>query len=226
MKENNETTKTSYTFAGRWPIAGALAGLMQFSGMAWAWDVSGVWNVTVQTRTDVVPIRAPGLIPDHTVSIADDTYSFYDDGSFSTYGIDGGWTQNKSQYTVVTNAMDLENQFRDSLKQSEPGIVINQLKLLSRKISGNELDNGIWGIEKYEYKIDSEFDGYRDVIRLVITSNVAGYPQVEEAAAAGMKQLAKSSAQRSDVASKRSPAIDAAVNAVVEHMKRRGAQAQ
>lgn len=224
MKSKNAYSKPKQPVGQSWPKALALGGMMLFSSLAAAWDVSGNWNVTVLTRTDVVPIKAPGLIPEHTVAIADDTYTFYDDGAFSTYGVEGWWTQRKSQYSISVNAMDLENQFRQSLRDAEPGIVIHQLKLLSRKLSGNELDNGIWGVEKFEYRIDSTFDGYRDVVKLVITSNVAGKPRFASSAA---KKLASGIAvQKVDTVEKRSPAVDAAVNALVAHMKRRGGPAQ
>lgn len=218
MNKNNKITTKAYGMTGRRACASVVAGLLQFNGLAWAKDVSGVWDVTVITRTDVVPIKAPGLIPEHTVSITDDTYTFSGDGSFTSFGVDGWWTQRKSQYTVSLNAMDLESQFRDSLQQAEPGIVIYQLKLLSRKLSGNQLDNGIWGVEKYEYKIDSFYNGYRDVIKLAITSNIAGQAQV---AAVAIKPSAGLALQMAEVADKRSPAIDGAVKALVAHLKRR-----
>lgn len=229
MNRKNTAVQSKSSFT-RWPLALVAAGLLQFSSVANAWDVSGIWDVTVLTRTDVVPIKAPGLIPEHTVSIADDTYTFSRDGRFETYGIDGWWTQKRSQYNISVTPYELESQFRDSLQQAEPGIVIYQLKLLSRKLSGSafenklddELDDGLWGVEKYEYKIDSAYDGFRDVIKLVITSNVAGKPK----ASAAKKLPSGVAAATVGSDAKRSPVVDAAVKAVVQHMRQRSAQTQ
>lgn len=205
--------------------ATVLTALLPTAALAQTYDVTGIWDVTVLTRTDLVPLRQTGVIPEHTVKVADDTYQFNNDGSFTTTDIDGRWSMYKSQYGIATSAYDLENQFRDNLVQNEPGIIINSLKLLSRKMLGNQLDNGIWGTEKFEYKIDSSLNGYRDVVKLSYTTNVAGKLQVASAAAMKPSSVAGAVPQATSQP-KRGGAMDAAVDTLLQHLRNQGRPAQ
>lgn len=224
---NNESTKTNAitSIARRWALACAVIGLIPGIGQADVWDT--IWDITGVSRSDVTAIKAPGMIPEHTVDIFDDSYNFNADGTFPILGVNAGWTQKTSkgqtQYSVSFDqydVVDLENIYRDKLEKSDPNITVHQVKLLSRKVAGSELDNGIWGTERYEYKVDSSLNGFRDVVRVVQFVQVAGYKHV--AAPAGILKAAKAAG----VEPKRSDAMDAAVSAVVQHMRKRSAAAQ
>ena len=181
----------------------------------WA-DVTGGWDTTALTRIDVTPIKAPGLQPAHKVEIYDGSYNFDGDFGFSAGDIQGRWQQRKTKYSVNVNRANLESQFRASLEQSSSGIFINELKLVKSSLTGNELDDGIWGTEKYEYKVDSTLGSVRDVIRIVMTVQVAGHPQTQATKAISSKGMA---IQSVDAKSERNPAIDAAVAIVLGRLK-------
>lgn len=200
-------------FSGRsWFLTAAVAAL-PCTGFA---DVTGVWDTTALIRTDVTPIKAPGLQPEHRVEIYDGNYTFDADTGFNADDIHGSWKQVKKKYTVKVNRANLESQFRSSLEESSPDIFIKELRLVKSSLSGYQLDDGIWGTEKFEYKIDSTLDGYRDVIRLVMTVQVAGHPQVQETA----ESIGKSYAVQSIGAKpERNPGIDAAVTTVLRRLK-------
>lgn len=186
-------------------------------------DVTGVWDTTALTRIDVTPIRAPGLQPGHRVKIYDGNYTFDADTGFNADDIHGTWKQSKKQYTVKINRANLESQFRSSLEENSPGIFIRELRLVKSSLTGYQLDDGIWGTEKYEYKVDSTLDGFRDVIRLVMTVQVAGHPQAQDAS----ESLSKSFAiQAVDAKPERNPAIDAAVATVLRRLKQQNASDQ
>jgi hypothetical protein len=180
----------------------------------WA-DVTGGWDTTALTRIDVTPIKAPGLQPEHRVEIYDGSYTFDADFGFSAGDIQGRWQQRKTKYTVNVNRANLESQFRESLEENSPGIDV-KVKLLKITLTGNQLDDGIWGTEKYEYRVDSTLDGFRDVIRIVMTVQVAGHPQSQSTNAISSKSLA---IQAVDAKSERNPAIDAAVATVLRRLK-------
>ncbi len=180
----------------------------------WA-DVTGGWDTTALTRIDVTPIKAPGLQPEHRVEIYDGSYTFDGDFGFSAGDIQGRWQQRKTKYTVNVNRANLESQFRESLEENSPGIDV-KVKLLKITLTGNQLDDGIWGTEKYEYRVDSTLDGFRDVIRIVMTVQVAGHPQSQSTNAISSKSLA---IQAVDAKSERNPAIDAAVATVLRRLK-------
>lgn len=245
---NNKNTVIKKPGAARrpWILACAMAGLLPGVGRADVYDTA--WDVTGVSRIDVTAIKAPGLIPEHTVNIFDDSYTFAPSG-FQTFGVKDGhgvttfiindayWsekiTRKQTQYTVKLDQVDalaLENQFKKTLKEQEPTIDIYQLKLLSSKLTGYELDNGIWGSERYEYKIDSELDGFHDVVRLVRSTQLAGYPQATPTptptpAPGGMKANI-SAVQAADQKPARSSSFDAAAAAVLKHMRQRGMSAQ
>jgi hypothetical protein len=187
----------------------------------WA-DVTGGWDTTALTRIDVTPIKAPGLQPEHRVEINDGSYTFDADFGFSAGDIQGRWQQRKSKYTVNVNRANLESQFRKSLEENSPGIIVT-VKLLKSSLTGNQLDDGIWGTEKYEYKVDSTLDGVRDVIRLVMTVQVAGHPQTQATNMISSKSMA---IQSVDAKSERNPAIDAAVATVLRRLKQQNAMEQ
>jgi len=238
---NNKIELKLFKLRGRyWLLACALSGLLPGVGQADVYDTS--WDVTGVSRIDVTAIRAPGMIPKHNVNIFDDTYTFAPSG-FTSYGVDDGnngtktiindayWSQKitkkQKQYTVKLNAVDalaLENQFKENLQADEPGIVIYQIKLISGKLTGVELDNGIWGSERFEYKVDSELDGFHDVVRVVRTTQLAGYPHAT-LTAAGLT-AGVSAAQAPAGNHPRSSAVAAEVNAVLQHMRKRGTSAQ
>jgi|GEM_PF-2800031 len=180
----------------------------------WA-DVTGGWDTTALTRIDVTPIKAPGLQPEHRVEIYDGSYTFDGDFGFSAGDIQGRWQQRKTKYTVNVNRANLESQFRESLEENSPGIDV-KVKLLKITLTGNQLDDGIWGTEKYEYRVDSTLDGFRDVIRIVMTVQVAGHPQSQSTNAISSKSLAIRS---EDAKSERNPAIEAAVATVLRRLK-------
>jgi hypothetical protein len=186
-------------------------------------DVTGRWDTTALTRIDVTPIKAPGLRPEHRVEIYDGSYTFDGDFGFSAGDIQGRWQQRKSKYTVDVNRANLESQFRKSLEENSPGIYIKELKLVKRSLTGNQLDDGIWGTEKFEYKIDSTLDGFRDVIRLVMTVQVAGHPQTQATNMISSKSMA---IQSVDAKSERNPAIDAAVATVLRRLKQQNSMEQ
>jgi hypothetical protein len=246
MNNKNTTIKKPGAAVRQWVWVCTVAALLPGVGRS---DVSDtVWDVTGVSRIDVTAIKAPGLIPGHTVDIFDDSYTFAPSG-FKTIGVDDGnggttfiindayWTQKitkkQTQYTVKLDQVDalaLENQFKETLKKNDPTIVIYQLKLLSGKLTGYELDNGIWGSERYEYKIDSELDGYHDVVRLVRSTQLAGYPQATPTPTptptpGGMKASA-SAVPVTDQKPARSAGFDAAAAAVLKHMRQRGTSAQ
>lgn len=218
MNHKNAGIKSSNSVAKNWILAIAIAGLLP--GMAMA-EVAGVWDTTALTRIDVTPIKAPGLIPEHSVEISEGNYNFNAGNSFNAADINGTWKQRKNQYTVTVNRSELESQFRTSLQTNDPNILINQLKLVKSSFSGYELDNGIWGSERFEYKIDTTLDGYRDVIRLVMTVQVAGYPHSEAAAGVGAKSFAAIS---DTIQPQHNTAIDTAVAAVLKHLKQRSSR--
>lgn len=235
MNNKSTTIKKPGAALRPWVLAGAMVALLPGLGRADVYDT--VWDVTGVSRADITAIKAPGLIPERTVDIFDDTYTFAPSG-FATFGInDAYWrqtiTKKQTQYTVKLDQVDalaLENQFKETLKKQEPTIEIYQLKLISSKLTGYELDNGIWGTERYEYKVDSELDGKRDVIRLVRSTQLAGYPQATPTptptpAPGGMKANI-SAAQATDQKPARSSSFDAAAAAVLKHMRQLGTSAQ
>ncbi len=192
-----------------------LAGLF-LPGMVQA-RVTGIWDTTGLTRIDIVAINGPGVRPEHTVEIADGSYTFGKRGNFRAGDISGLWQQQKTQYTVRVNRLALENKFRKGLEQT-PGLIVNQVKLLKSRLSGNQLDNGIWGSERYEYSIDTSMEGRREVIRLVMTVNIAGHarpktlPQATSQAAFDGPTIAASPVPNSH--------ITTAVSALVNHLHR------
>ena len=221
MNHHNQSEKSERS-AVNWLLALAALVLMPLVASA---TVVGDWDVTVLIRTDVTPIRvAPGFIPEHSVDSFNDTYSFTNSG-FRTSGINNApWVQSKGKYTVSLdfyNVQDLEQQFRDSIHELNSNIEIRQLKLVSRKLTGYELDNGLWGSERYEYRIDSCLD-YCEVVKVVQTLQIVGLEPKANAAA----KVAGFSAQNAETKSTRSGAVDAAVDAVLKHMRRQGAAAQ
>ncbi len=202
-------------------VSRALTLIFTFAGLSPSMvqaQVTGVWDTTGLTRIDIAAINAPDVRPEHTVEIADGSYTFGKRGGFRAGDISGMWQEQKTQYTVRVNRLALENQFREGLEQT-PGLIVNQIKLLKSKLSGNELDNGIWGSESYEYSIDTSMEGRREVIRLVMTVNIAGHarsktrPQAtNQAAIAGPAAIAASPVRNSH--------IPTAVSAVVNHLHR------
>lgn len=174
-------------------------------------QVTGAWNTTGLTRTDVTPIKAPGLQPEHTVDIADSSYNFKVDTRFVAGDITGTWKQRKNQYTIIPNRLGLENLFRQSLENQ--GLIVHQIKMVKSRLIGNQLDNGIWGSESYEYKLDTTnpATGFRDVIRLVQTVKVAGRRPAENTA-----KKATVTPDASDLPA-HSP-LDAAADAVIRYM--------
>ncbi len=202
-----------------WVLTCAIAGFCADTALA---DLAGAWKTTALSRVDVTPINAPGLIPEHRVAVYDGQYTFYDDGSFNAEQIDSTWRQKKKQYTVKVNRFSLENQFRESLRAEAPGIEIRHLKLVKSSFTGYELDDGIWGSEQYEYKIDTVFEGYHDIYRLVMTLRVAGKPDTGEAETAARTFAV----QNADVQPVHNTAIDQAVAAVLTHIKQRKLAAQ
>lgn len=179
--------------------------------------VTGVWDTTGLTRIDIAPINAPGLRPEHIVEIADGSYTFGKQGAFRAGDISGRWQQRKTQYTIRVNRLALENQFREGLEQT-PGLIVNRVKLLKSNLSGNELDNGIWGSERYEYSIDTSMEGHREVIRLVMTVNIAGHARSKTLRqAANQAAFAGSAVAVSPV---RNSHITTAVSAILNHLHR------
>ncbi len=174
-------------------------------------QVTGVWNTTGLTRIDVYAIKAPGLRPEHTVDIADSTYNFNVDTGFVSGDIVGTWRQRGSQYTIRANRLALENLFRQSLESQ--GLFVKQVQLFKSKLLGNQLDNGIWGSESYEYWIDStDSAGRRVVLRLVMTVKVAGLRPVKaNAAKSASAKAALSSSPKHNV-------LDAAATAVLKYL--------
>lgn len=140
-------------------------------GLAMA-QVTGLWNTTGLTRVDVTAIQAPGLVSEHTVEVADSTYQFNVNGDFVAGDISGKWFQRKNQYNVAVDHIALENQYRQSLEKTS-GMVVNQVKLVKSKLAGSQLDNGLWGGESYEYRIDTSLNGRREVLKVLMTLNVA-----------------------------------------------------
>ncbi|MCX7096789.1 MAG: hypothetical protein NTV43_02655 [Methylococcales bacterium] len=153
-------------------------------------QVTGIWDTTALTRFDVTAIKAPGLVPEHSVSIADGAYEFGVNGHFTAGEISGVWRQKNSNYMVTADRFALENQYRLAL-ESTPGMIVKQVKLLNSKLAGSQLDNGIWGSERYEYKIDISLNGRREVLRVVMASNVAGHQRLSnQAKASGIQAMA------------------------------------
>lgn len=185
--------------------------------------ITGIWNTTALTRVDITAIRAPGLIPEHTVDIADGSYEFGNYGDFNAGDISGFWQQKRNQYSIAVNRYALEDQFRTSLEQT-PGLIVNQVKLLKIKLTGNELDDGIWGSESYEYRIDTSQEGHREIIRLVMTVNVAGHRQPETPAATAVNK----SPTQAAIAAAQVPhsQIHIAVSAVLNHINRTNSTGQ
>jgi hypothetical protein len=160
-------------------------------------QVTGVWNTTALTRLDVTAIKAPGLKAEHTVDIADSTYSYRIDGSFVAGDITGSWIQNKLQYTIKVNKLILENVYRQMLEapasNGKPSdLFVNSVKLVNSKLLGTQLDNGILGTESYEYHLDltSKNTGRREVIKVKQTVQLAGQPPKATANSASLMQLA------------------------------------
>lgn len=191
-------------------LAGLSPGLVQAR-------VTGVWDTTGLTRIDIAPINAPGLRPEHIVEIADGSYTFGKQGGFRAGDISGRWQQRKTQYTIRVNRLALENQFREGLEQT-PGLIVNRVKLLKSNLSGNELDNGIWGSERYEYSIDTSMEGRREVIRLVMTVNIAGHARSKTLRQAANQAVFAGSAVA--VSPVRNSHITTAVSAIVNHLHR------
>ncbi len=188
------------------------------TGMSHA-QVSGDWDTTALTRIDVIPLDAPGLIPEHTVDTSKGIYQFAVNGEFNAGDIAGVWRQRTNQYTVKVDRSQLENQFRDSIQENDLDVIIHQLKLVKSSFSGMELDNGIWGNETYTYRIDSTLDGYRDVIRLVMTVRVVGFPHEEEMT--GLMRAPTFSTKESNTNSGNSnkSQMNAAAVAVIKHLR-------
>ena len=118
-----------------WALACAIVGMWPGMGLA---RVQGVWDTTALTRIDVTAIAAPGLKPEHIVDISDGTYTFANNGQFRAFTINGKWQQKKNQYTVAIDKAGLERQFKEALQANEPAIVIHQLTLRSRNLTGCE----------------------------------------------------------------------------------------
>lgn len=137
-------------------------------------QVTGIWNTTALSRFAVTAIKAPGLVPQHTVSIADGQYNFAVNGQFSAAEITGQWRQKHSHYLVSTDRLSLENRYRQAL-ETTPGMTVYNVKLLNSTVHGDQLDNGIWGSEQYSYKIDVGFQGRRQILRIMMALNVAGH---------------------------------------------------
>ncbi len=135
-------------------------------------QVTGIWNTTGLTRVDVTAIKALNLVPEHTVEVADSSYEFKVNGDFVAGDIRGKWLQRKNQYNVAIDRLALENQYRLSLEQT-PGLVVNQIKLVKTKLAGSQLDNGLWGGESYEYRVDTTLNGRREVLKVLMTLHVA-----------------------------------------------------
>ncbi|MEQ1529501.1 MAG: hypothetical protein ABL925_09305 [Methylococcales bacterium] len=195
-------------------LSRAVALICLLPGIASA-QVTGVWETTGLTRVDITPIKAPLLRPEHTVDIADSTYNFNADSSFLSYQISGSWKQkpNKNQYIITANKSALENLFRKSLEDSQT-VFVNQLKLVKSTLTGLELDNGIWGNERYEYKLDvtNKATSRREVIRFVMTVQVAGMRPTAGAAKTPLKAVKSAPSSHSP--------MDAAVAAVLNHLNR------
>lgn len=206
--------------------AAVIAGLL--SGAAQA-DVTGIWDTTALIRTDITAIKSPGLVPSRFVEIYDGPYEFNANGTFVAGDVNGLWKQKKNQYTVTVNRSALEDIYRQSLEQN-PGMTVNQVKLVKTKFSGAQLektkapdaavdltDHGIWGVESYEYRLDINNNGRREILRVVTTVDIAGYPQQATPAAAPL------AAQRSKAlatAPRHSP-MDAAASAVMTFLNQR-----
>ncbi|NOS89660.1 MAG: hypothetical protein HOP34_14165 [Methylococcaceae bacterium] len=152
-------------------------------------QVTGNWATTALSRFDVTAIKAPGLVPQHTVSIADGRYGFAVNGSFSAGEITGQWRQKNSTYVINPDRLTLENAYRLALENT-PGLVVYKVQLLNSKLQGQQLDNGIWGSERYIYKIDISLQGRRQQLRIAMALNVAGHrpPTVPANAAAAAPQ--------------------------------------
>jgi hypothetical protein len=144
-------------------------------------QVTGDWETTALTRVDIAAIQAPGLTPQRTVDIADGEYRFEVDGGFAAGDIQGSWTQKNAKYSVAPNRTALENQFRLNIENAppadgDPPVVVNDLRLLSVKFAGAQLDNGIWGDESYVYRLDVNRGERRQIVRVSMTVRVAGNP--------------------------------------------------
>lgn len=226
MNDKIIKTNTSTSVARRWALACALLGFLPGMGRADLWNTQ--WDITGVSRIDVTPIRAPGMIAEHTVDVFDDLYSFKANGDFPlpSLAVTPVWKQTtsrgKSQYAItfdIYDAMDLEANYRAKLEDNDPNIFVNQVKLVSRKLVGSELDNGIWGTEKYEYKVDTTLNGVRDVVRVVQFVQVAGVEHVVTPAGAFIAKTLSTQAAGSEP--RRRDAMDAAASAVVQYMRKR-----
>lgn len=148
--------------------------------LVWVWllpglanaQVTGVWDTTTLSRLDITAIRAPGLVPSYSVEIADGNYQFNASGSFVAGDVTGTWKQTRKQYKVRVNRFGLENQFRQLLESK--GMAVQQIKLVKAKFEGLQMDNGVWGIESYEYQTTISLNAQKLVLRVVLTVNVAG----------------------------------------------------
>lgn len=196
-------------------IAGTLPSVTQA-------QVNGVWDTTALTRIDITAIKAPGLIPEHSIEIADGHYDFGDDGRFSAGDIDGFWRQKQRQYSVAIDRLALERLFREALEQT-PGLIVNQVKLLKGKIAGTQLDNGIWGSESYEYRLDTAHEGHREIIRLIMTVNLAGHAQPPASTQSAARKTLAAPMLATEPQQKH---VGMAVSSIVKHLHRLAASEQ
>lgn len=137
-------------------------------------DVSGTWSTTGLTRIVVSSISFPDSQPERTVDIADGSYNFSAERSFTAGDVDGSWRQRNGAYTIKPNRVALEEAYRQALLTSDNPPVVNQVRLIRTQFTGSELDNGIWGTETYTYRLDLGEGLQRQLLRVVMTVRVAG----------------------------------------------------
>jgi len=180
-------------------------------------QIAGVWNTTGLTKTDVTAIKAPGLVPEHYVDIADDTYNFNSDTSFVGGQIAGFWKQRKAVYTVTVNKQGLESQYRQALLAQN--ISVNSVKLTKNSFTGTEVDNGLWGTENYEYTVSYQNTKNKtEVVKVVQTVLVAGTPVPKTANSLPIGNFSAPITEQTPVEPEAHGRINAAVNAVLNHL--------
>jgi hypothetical protein len=157
--------------------------------------VNGTWPTTALTRIVVTQPLFPRASPDSTVEIADGSYQFGDDGTFSAGSVLGTWTQNRAgAYSIRVNAANrasLVDEFRQSM--IDQGLDVTSVGLLKISLTGRELvqridettdHNTLWGDEAYIYRVVLNNNGVRQILRVAMTLRVASDPPPPQAASA------------------------------------------
>jgi hypothetical protein len=160
-------------------MIGKLCLIAAASGICPAWGgVDGVWSATGLARIDIAVINGKGVESETTMAISTGDYQFNAGGDFAAGDIRGSWKETWNKYVISPDYASLAETYARSLESK--GIIVNDVRVLSSRMSGAHYGNGILGNEAHRYRIDIGSGAGRLVMKVSMNVEIGAYePQAE-----------------------------------------------